>query len=234
MGKVASSSAEKTVPDDKFEFSRMVQYFEKVTFPIPQEVRLEKGGLPHTWVFLNAMSQVCLLFDQLGAAFGFVKRDIEMRTKTIGRYADEDPPGFHDLEHAVNREISNGQAFRKNQDKNPSTARTLLRLIWALKFIDVLLEHLKKAMDPDSDLPQNQRTFKAAVSIAYNEALAEHHNWAMRQTVGAAFNLLPSMHDFVHKIGAKPEYLERLGKSMTPMVASMYKFYGQNNILKLP
>lgn len=213
-----------------FNFGRMVSAFEAVTFPTSADVCRESGGLPDTQSFLSAMDEVILLFDHLGSAFTFVRRDISSKTQILLQYADASPSLYRDLECAVNAEIEAGTADLKPP---PSGARTLLRLMWALKFIDVLLGHLREAMKPNSKIPVEERTLRAAVSVAYERALAEHHSWALRKTVRTALALLPTMETFVSKIGATPKYLTRLESSMTPIVEHMYRFYEKKRLLEL-
>lgn len=213
-----------------FDFARMVSAFEAVTFPLDASILRQRGGLPHTSCFLDAMSEVILLFDHLGSAFAFVRRDIHAKTSILRTYAADRPPRFVDLESAVHAEVAEGVA---NAKPPPSAARTLLRLMWALKFIDTLLGHLRDATRTDSRMPSAQRTLRAAVSVAYEKALAEHHSWALRKTVRAALSLLPSQETFIEKVGARPAYLERLERSMTPIVNAMYKFYEKEQLLNL-
>lgn len=217
--------------ESEFDFERMVASFEAVTFPSKPKTLRTRGGLPHTDGFLEAMREVILLFDHLGSAFAFVRRDIQSKTSILRTYAKERPSRFGDLQSAVNSEVAEGVAAAKPP---PSAARTLLRLMWALKFIDVLLSHLKNAMASDSDMPPAQRTLRAAVSTAYEQALAEHHSWALRRTVRAALALLPTMETFVAKVGVTPAHLQRLETSMTPIVRAMYRFYSKHDLLNLP
>lgn len=215
----------------QFDLGRLVSSFEQVTFPIEDAHQCAEGGLPHTAKFLDAMSEVVLLFDHLGTAFTFVRRDIESKTFILRTYAQEHPSRFPDLQTAVNCELAEGTVAEKPP---PSAARTLLRLMWALKFIDVLLARLRETLDPNCNFQSGERTLRAAVSVAYDSALAEHHSWALRRTVRTALTVLPSMESFVKKIGARPSFLERLKQSMTPIVKTMYRFYESNDLLDLP
>jgi len=213
-----------------FDFEKMVAAFEAVTFPSSADACRTSGGLPLTQAFLCAMDEVILLFDDLGSAFAFVRRDISTKTEILRQYSAANPSRFVDLETAVNAEVTAGTADSKPP---PSAARTLLRLMWALKFIDVLLGHLREAIKPDSNLPVYERTLRAAVDVAYETALAEHHTWPLRKTVRAALTLLPTMETFINNIGATPQHLSRLENSMTPIVHNMYRFYEKNNLLEL-
>lgn len=214
----------------KFDFDRMVLAFERVTFPSSTV----DGALPHTHEFLDAMSEVLLLFDHLGSAFAFVRRDISLKTGILRRYAEDSPENFVHLGTAVQAEMDAGVVDLKPP---PSAARTLLRLMWALKFIDCLLSYLGAAFDPRSAMPEAERTLRAAVSSAYEEALAEHHSWTIRRTVRAALVFLPTKEVFMGRVcpneNNRQASLKRLATSMTPMTQTMYRFYETHDLLNL-
>ncbi len=206
-----------------FDFGRLVSAFEGVTFPnMKKDLNLldasEQGALPYTTPFVRAMGEVAQLFDHLGTAFLFVRRDIESKTSILRGYAAERP----ELERAVLQEVHDGVA---DCTAPPSASRTLLRLMWALRFIDELLTVLRT---------DKSATLRAAVTHAYDAALAEHHTWALRRTVRTATVALPSAETFVQRVGVKPVYLDRLAKTMSPMVSTMYRFYEKHGLLGLP
>lgn len=216
-----------------FDFARMTKSFEFIEADYVSNPR----PLPETNRFVTAMREVLNLFDTLGAAFSFVRTDIDDKITIIEKFAISDTEQFSHLHDAVCHEMNTGKARVKTGDP-PSCSRTLLRLMWALKFSDSLLEGLKKAFDPQSDLLENERTLKLAVSRAYEQALAKHHAWAIRKAVKTACLLLPSKETFILRLGLESDNrdasLGRLAASMSLLVKRMYSFYEANNILDLP
>lgn len=205
----------------KFSFGRMVNSFQSVTFTRPDKVYDKEGALPNCPCFLSAIDETILLFDELGAAFGFVSREIQIKNNLLKTYSQQLPTRYISLENAVAEEMNDGSAYTKPP---PSGARTLLRLMWALKFIDCLLLNL---------LPEKDVTLKEAVANAYDRALAEHHAWAIRTSVKAAINVLPSKEHFVKRIGATKQLVEKLSAILAPMVSAMYKYYEKRKLLDL-
>lgn len=126
----------------------------------------------------------------------------------------------------------------KLPDGTPSCSRTLLRLMWALKFSNYLLEGLGKTSDPESGLADGDRTLKWAVGRAYDSALAEHHSWAVRRSVKTACTLLPTTEAFMNRVGVDLKrsegYISRLSVYMSPLVERMYKYYEEKDLLQLP
>lgn len=203
-----------------FDFEEMTRAFERIEREHEGE---EQGPLPSTERFLQAMGEVNKLFEMLGSAFSFVKRDIEKKMGIISRYAKADAENYRDLNDAIAYEIETGQTTGR-EDGGASLSRTLLRLMWALKFSDGLLEGIGAAFDGEGN-----GTLRWAVSRAYDNALAEHHSWAIRRSVKGACVFLPSKEAFLERVGVdlgrKEEFLERLSNSMTLLVERMYLVY---------
>lgn len=212
----------------QFDFGRLVASFESVTFPASAP-----PTLPHTAPFLAAMDEVLLLFDHLGAAFAFVRRDISSKTSLLRAYSAAAPARFSALAPPIL-----GEAAGSSAGVGPGAGRTLLRLMWALKFIDCLLAYLHETKRAGTCLAGEEATLRAAVAHAYAEALAEHHSWALRRTVRAALALLPSADAFLDKVcpdaRMRAAYLGRLARSMTPLRETMYAFYAKHDLLGLP
>lgn len=221
-----------------FDFERMTHAFELIDAEYRTPSPRPKRPLPSTARFLSAMSEVLALFETLGSAFTFVKRDIEKKLAIISHYAQRDPTHFSDLNDAVEFEIHTGALRVKQADGTPSCSRTLLRLLWALKFSDYLLEGLGKTFDHKSGLADVDRTLKWAVARAYDVALAEHHSWTLRKSVKSACLLLPTKESFMDRVGIdldrREEFISRLAVSMSPLVDRMYKYYEERHLLELP
>lgn len=219
--------------DAPFDFERMTQCFER----IDGEYQACKRPLPAAASFVTAVREVIKLFETLGSAFAFVKKDMDIKVGIIETYSHNDAIHFGQLHDAVEYELRTNNA-RIEPGGQPSCSRTLLRLMWALKFANILLDGLRKSFDENCDLPQSERTLKWVVNRAYEDALAEHHSWAIRRAVKSACLLLPSKESFVTRVGLTPaqrdDILGRLGTCMSPLVKRMYAYYEANHILDLP
>uniref|UniRef100_A0A7S1XFN3 Glycolipid transfer protein domain-containing protein n=1 Tax=Compsopogon caeruleus TaxID=31354 RepID=A0A7S1XFN3_9RHOD len=210
----------------EFNFETMLEAFERVKFKYDG-----LASLPDTEGFFLAMNQVALLFDHLGGGFVFVRRDILEKTSILKTHFLANPEENASLQDVVERELRSETADVKSDP--PSAARTLLRMMWAAKFIYLLMRELEKSYQPG-----NTSTLRDAVELAYDEALSEHHSWIVRKAVGAAMLLLPSKEVFLAKLGVqiskREEYMTRVERSLKPLVDRTYEFYTDRKILDLP
>lgn len=247
-----------------FDFEKMICAFEAVTFACDNQVVGDKleavpqvtraAALPRTKPFLDAMDEVALLFDHLGSGFGFVRRDIVAKISYLREHCKE----VGNLTDAVTAELTalgeppakarrptKAAKTSKSDGSSTSVIRTLLRLMWATRFIQVLMNELAVSfrMDASSDSGTSESdngvyrslsktttgTLRDAVTVAYEVALAEHHSWAVRRAVAAATYLLPSKEAFVQKLDIdvtrRDEFLHRINESVGPLVKRMYAFY---------
>ncbi|OSX70999.1 hypothetical protein BU14_0617s0004 [Porphyra umbilicalis] len=210
-----------------FDFVRMVTAFEALTWS--QDARTG-GRLPDAAPFLAAMSEVALLFDQLGTGFGFVRKDITSKVAILRSHLAAAPDTYRSLQTGVTAEAAAGTAAVTSP---PSAARTLLRLLWATKFLAVLMAELGSAYTPGST-----KTLRDAVGKAYGAALRPHHSWVVAKGVAAALLLLPSKEVFLTKVGVdlarREELLRRVDAVFGPLVEDCYAFYERHQLLGLP
>jgi hypothetical protein len=73
-----------------------------------------------------------------------------------------------------------------------SGARSILRLLWFMDFLQVLIGHLT--------VPHPGMELKAMASDAYDKALAPHHPFLVRKTIGAAMMFCPTEANFWKRI----------------------------------
>jgi hypothetical protein len=215
-------------PVSTFEFDKLVSAFEAVAF----DVRLgpDSPALPKTKEFLAAMNEVSLFFEVLGTGFAFVRRDISSKVALIQAHS----PHHEDLTDAVMADINAGIAGPKStpSTEDPSVTRTLLRLMWATRFIEVLMRELTRTYQPVAG--ESDVTLYDAVSTAYAESLADKHTWGLRRAVAAALYLLPTKDGFVQKLHVDSsrfeEYLHRLNASLGPLIKRTYAFYDLHDL----
>lgn len=230
-----------------FDFERMLEAFEGVNYTDGQPSSaacVRPPRLPYSKPFLLAMNEVALLFESLGSGFSFVRRDIVSKVGILHAHT----PVVEDLTDAVLAENpADGTAGIVAPGK-PAATRTLLRLMWACRFLDVLMNELMASFAAGSASESgasesddgrrtpvgSSRTLRDAVSRAYDVALREHHSWGIRRAVSAAVYLLPSKEQFVEKLGVdisrRDEYFLRINESLTPLVRRMYAFYDLHNL----
>eukprot|EP00737_Agarophyton_chilense_P001694 gb/GEZJ01001900.1/.p1 GENE.gb/GEZJ01001900.1/~~gb/GEZJ01001900.1/.p1 ORF type:complete len:253 (-),score=30.17 gb/GEZJ01001900.1/:339-1097(-) len=230
------SSSIPAPPATMFDFEQMTCAFEACH----TQFLTTKSPLPTTTAFVAAMQHLCYLFDTLGSGFSFVKSDIESKLIILKRYQTEQPTSYSYIQTAIEHEMKHNAMSETGfvYAGGPAFTRTLLRLMWALKFTDRLLDSLAQAFDANSAVAANQRTLRWAVATAYDAALAQHHSWTIRKTVKGACLLLPSKESFMNRIRVKEEdqqhYLTRLGNSMSPLVTRLYDYYAKYDLLDLP
>lgn len=230
-----------------FDFERMLAAFEAVNYADGQQVSaacVRPPRLPFLKPFLLAMNEVALLFESLGSGFTFVRRDIVSKVALLHAHK----PVFDDLTDAVLAENPAGGSAGVVSSSSPGATRTLLRLMWACRFLDVLMNELMASFAADSASESgasesddgrrtpmgSSRTLREAVSRAYDIALRDHHSWAVRRAVSTAVYLLPSKEVFVEKLGVdmsrRHEYFLRINESLSPLVRRMYSFYDVHNL----
>jgi len=129
----------------------------------------------------------------------------------------------HEMDLKVERE--------NNKHHFVSGSRSLLRLMWFLDFIYHLMHNLTSQADKElSESAQN----------AYDTALAPHHPWLLRKTIGAAIYFLPHRAQFLQNLDPEAteeviikrllEFLE----CMNPVRLYLWKHYESLHITDLP
>lgn len=140
-----------------FNFERMVRMFENVRFRDDgidcQAVFLEEQditgpALPLATDFLDAMSETTLMFEHLGSAFSFIRKDVAQKINVLRDHQ----PYQEQMAEMVQAEIEAGLVGFPGAVKQvpPTATRTLLRLMWAVRFIDVLMSELAQAFSNDA------------------------------------------------------------------------------------
>lgn len=119
---------------------------------------------------------------------------------------------------------------KQNAGTYVSGARSLLRLMWFLDFLAVLIRLLL----------EDALELKECAQKAYDEALAPHHPWVLRTTIGAAMYFLPYKAVFWKNLAGsddltvvKPKMREFL-EEMEPVRAELWRFYNEHKLTGLP
>mmetsp|Transcript_10054 Transcript_10054/g.19817 ORF Transcript_10054/g.19817 Transcript_10054/m.19817 type:complete len:207 (+) Transcript_10054:19-639(+) len=179
--------------------------------------------------FCNALSEFANTFNFLGAALSFAASDIIEKADIIRKNFARRPdiPG---LQTYVLTEVSEGTERKKS--KNPSTARTLLRMMW---FLDFLVSFSKMFAN------QPTRKLSELVREAYDDALAPHHPWAVRTASRLGIRTVPNRQNFILKLFGEAlsdsqlaEMFLRLAEVVQPLKDVLWQFYVDYNLTALP
>jgi hypothetical protein len=79
-----------------------------------------------------------------------------------------------------------------------------------------------------------------SASTAYEEALAPHHPWLLRKTIGAAMYFLPTREAFLNNLSPGlpaaelTKKLQEFCDLMNPVRLHLWDFYRKRNIQDLP
>lgn len=180
--------------------------------------------------FCVALIEFAGTFNFLGVALSFACSDITTKAEVIRRNfaARSDLSG---LQSMVLSEVQEGRE-RKNSSKNPSTARTLLRMMW---FLDFLISFSSRFAS------QTTRKLSELVREAYDESLAPHHPWAVRTASRLGIKTVPNRQKFIVKLFGEPKsddqihsMFTRLAEVVEPMRVVLWRFYQENSLTELP
>lgn len=118
----------------------------------------------------------------------------------------------------------------QNTSKYVSGSRSLLRLMWFLDFLSALLGRLL----------QDKTELKECATTAYEEALAPHHPWIVRKSIGAAMYFVPSKEKFWHNLAGSHDSsyirprLQQFVELVEVLRAELWAYYRAHKIDKLP
>ncbi len=123
----------------------------------------------------------------------------------------------------------------RNDRSYVSAARSLLRLMWLLDFVQDLLRELLTPHADGTPLP----SLAGAAGAAYQTALAPHHPWVLRKTVGGALMMLGTSREafFSYLGGSEADMAPRLqafAAQMLPVRESLWGYFRANGIADLP
>ena len=121
--------------------------------------------------------------------------------------------------------------------KYTSASRSILRLLWFCDFLQVLLTHLTSGESPF-------KTLKEMASDAYDKALAPHHPYLVRKTIGAAMYFCPTEAAFWKRIVEETSpprdeatvklQLRQFLVAMAPVRDQLWAFFREHKLENLP
>lgn len=178
--------------------------------------------------FCDLMIEFSKAFESMGKALSFAFSDITSKAEIIRRkFRNAQWTGLQDMI----REEMRLKTERLHGD-NPSVARTLLRLMWFLNFLQAIILNL--TTDKSSKL-------SAITQRAYDEALAPHHPWPVRLGAAIGIKTVPRRTVFVSNLlgpGRTEEEYDSLLKAIAdhtlPLRNALWSFYETNSLTGLP
>ncbi|BHF67033.1 transfer protein [Sparganum proliferum] len=177
-----------------FNLKLVMDHFSKAVTDGDTDVRLED--------YCIGYDELSNLLDALGRIMYFVVRDVNKKLQILNDLRDpKTSPDYHENFVSVGKMC----AFETSQYKDNKPvgklltygSRNLLRLHRALLFIIYLFERV--CSEPD------EKTLCELAQSAYDETLAKHHPWVVRNAVNVAFHALPYRQQFIESmVAAQP------------------------------
>lgn len=177
--------------------------------------------------YLLAYQELCKFCSQLGSLFSFVVNDLEDKIGYLNGLVANDEHHFSTVQNMITHDISKDLVYTGR-----SGSVTLLRLHRGLEFIILFMSKLIYLQPNDST--------KHSAQQAYNQTLARHHTWLIRNAALFAMNFLPCQRVLYNQtIGNIP--VEETLKTMPEMISKastvhkrVDKLLSDYEILKIP
>ena len=174
---------------DAYNVDRLIGHFEKTA---------ENLDSLNPYEFLAGVYEFTKSFAALSSAlsmgFSDITEKVENWREIITNFYNDD--SFPNLQSVMEKEIElkiqmlNGDNNKKNGHKKGSSAyykytsgcRTIVRFSWFLRFLYKIFMNMLNTNDP----------FDKCIKSAYIDALAPHHPWLVRTSVGVALSMASS------------------------------------------
>jgi len=172
----------------------------------------------------------------MGTIFSFVTSDVRSKLAILQHHLASDVGAqYVTVEKMIEYEAANGIATEAEEaSKQPSGARTLLRLHRALEFLIVLFRELALSSANSTE------SFSTLVGRAYNSTLANYHPWIVRSTVSVALYAVPSRSSLVQRLdpdGSEERIIDQLNaavQAMQPVYDRIQTLFNDSDMLQLP
>lgn len=183
--------------------------------------------------YIAGWQELVSFINSLGNMFSFISKDVVSKIQILENFlSGENESSYVTIQSMVKYELEKDLVDLTKRGSHPdSGCRTLLRLHRALRWLELFLERLRTSKEDSKT--------SVMCSDAYNESLAQHHPWFIRQAVGVAFCVLPGRDALfdVMNAGDHTQVVALLGESL-PLIAEVYQItedlYAKNNLLELP
>ncbi|CAG9326904.1 unnamed protein product [Blepharisma stoltei] len=167
----------------------------------------------HTFSFIGKV--VSLAFSDIATKAKYLKKNFKSTS-------------FTGLQSMILDEIKCGTV--RKEGKRPSTAITVLKLMWFSDFLRQIVLHLTT---------QLHWKLSKCVKVAYKETLSKHHPWTFRLAAKIGIKILPSRQEYMNKLfGNIPvekqlELFRHLLELSDPLRDTLWGFYNENNLANI-
>lgn len=141
--------------------------------------------------YLDGFEEINSFFHLMGSVFGFVSSDVRSKIDILADFRNKDKAdNFRSFKQMMEYEKSEGLL---NDNSYVSGCRTLLRLHRGLEFVHEFLFRV-------GDLKECDKTH-GCCKIAYNDTLAKHHPWLIRNGALVAMYAMPTKGELLKRTG---------------------------------
>ncbi|KAJ8916757.1 hypothetical protein NQ315_013962 [Exocentrus adspersus] len=186
----------------------------------------------HLQFYLESFEELNKFFTLMGTVFGFVSKDLKAKMDILRELLKDSSKSdkFITVKEMIEYEIKNDLLNKKGYT---SGSRTLLRLHRGLDFIQLFLKKLGELKNEDG--------ISAACREAYDQTLAKHHPFVIRNGAKVAIYTLPTREVLLKRVCGKSDDIERSLEllpqtlEVTAIVHSRIEsLYTVNNLHTLP
>ncbi|CAH1959614.1 unnamed protein product [Acanthoscelides obtectus] len=141
--------------------------------------------------YLDSFEELNKFFNLIGTVFGFVSKDLRAKMNLLQELMKDsrDPDSFKSVKGMIEYEKQNELLYK---DGYTSGSRTLLRLHRGLEFIHLFLKKIGEI--------QNEDSTSGVCKDAYEQTLAKHHSFLIRNGAKIAIYSLPTKSSLLHRV----------------------------------
>ncbi|XP_018577644.1 ceramide-1-phosphate transfer protein isoform X2 [Anoplophora glabripennis] len=155
------------------------------------EAALHEEDDIHLQFYLESFEELNKFFTLMGTVFGFVSKDLKAKMDILNEFLKDSnkSENFITVKKMIEYEKQNELLNKKGYT---SGSRTLLRLHRGLDFIQLFLKKLGDLRDEEST--------SSACREAYDQTLAKHHPFVIRNGAKVAIYTLPTREILLKKV----------------------------------
>ncbi|XP_018333699.1 ceramide-1-phosphate transfer protein [Agrilus planipennis] len=139
--------------------------------------------------YIEGYEELYKFFTLMGTIFTFVSKDLVSKMEIMNELMSESPEQFRTVKRMIEHEKNNELLTKKGYT---SGSRTLLRLHRGLNFIKEFLQGVSGIDDKEGTATVCRK--------AYEETLAEHHTFLIRNGAKMAMGAMPTREQLLKKI----------------------------------
>ncbi|ENN76291.1 ceramide-1-phosphate transfer protein [Dendroctonus ponderosae] len=151
-------------------------------------------------LYLESFEELNKFFNLLGTVFGFVSKDLAQKIDHLNKLLRDNDTShkYKTVKTMIEHEKETEILHKKG---HTSGSRTLLRIHRGLDFIQLFLKRI-------SELENHENT-SVACREAYDQSLAKHHSFLIKQGAKVAMYTLPTREQLLKKVCGDEEEIQR-------------------------